>query len=274
MSKVEQNSSLTPLLDDDYDTFLEENEDSTAFRTPFDSQLQKLLRRETELRLRIDELLEEIAELEAITRKQQQQKEPGEVKEGVQQSGQAGEPNNNENDSWETFQAPEWCIPIKANVLTFEWDELAKACQFDVILMDPPWQLATHAPTRGVAIAYQQLPDVCIEEMPIQKLQENGFIFIWVINNKYAKAFEMMRKWGYTYVDDITWVKQTVNRRVAKGHGFYLQHAKETCLVGKKGEDPPGCQHSILSDVIYSERRGQSQKPEELYEMIEGLVPN
>lgn len=36
------------------------------------------------------------------------------------------------------------------------------------------------------------------------------------------------------YVDDITWVKQTVNRRMAKGHGYYLQHAKETCLVGKK----------------------------------------
>jgi len=37
-----------------------------------------------------------------------------------------------------------------------------------------------------------------------------------------------------SYVDDITWVKQTVNRRMAKGHGYYLQHAKETCLVGKK----------------------------------------
>ena len=101
------------------------------------------------------------------------------------------------------------------------------------------------------------------------------------------------------YVDDITWVKQTVNRRMAKGHGYYLQHAKETCLVGKKvniyihigsplvagvltnwpfsalqGEDPPGCRHSVGSDVIFSERRGQSQKPEELYEMIEELVPN
>ena len=48
------------------------------------------------------------------------------------------------------FDAPEWCIPIKANVLDFEWDTLAKACQFDVIVMDPPWQLAGHAPTRGV----------------------------------------------------------------------------------------------------------------------------
>ena len=50
----------------------------------------------------------------------------------------------------EEFDAPVWCVPIKANVLDFEWDELARSCQFDVILMDPPWQLASHAPTRGV----------------------------------------------------------------------------------------------------------------------------
>jgi mRNA (2'-O-methyladenosine-N6-)-methyltransferase len=112
--------------------------------------------------------------------------------------------------------------------------KLAIECQFDVILMDPPWQLATHAPTRGVALGYSQLPDICIEEIPIEKLQTNGFLFIWVINVKYVKAFELMKKWGYTFVDDITWVKQTVNRRMAKGHGYYLQHAKETCLVGRK----------------------------------------
>ena len=76
------------------------------------------------------------------------------------------------------------------------------------------------------------------------------------------------------YVDSIDWVKKTVNRRLAKGHGYYLQHAKETCLVGKKGEDPPGCRRSVGSDVIFSERRGQSQKPEEIYELIEELVPN
>ena len=41
-------------------------------------------------------------------------------------------------------------------------------------------------------------------------------------------------------VDEIVWVKMTVNRRLAKSHGYYLQHAKEVCLVGKKGRDPPG----------------------------------
>jgi mRNA m6A methyltransferase catalytic subunit len=65
----------------------------------------------------------------------------------------------------------------------------------------------------------------------------------------------------------------TVNRRLAKGHGYYLQHAKETCLVGMKG-NPKYNENVSLSDVIFSHRRGQSQKPEEIYEIIEQLVPN
>ncbi|KAF9156719.1 hypothetical protein BG015_002078 [Linnemannia schmuckeri] len=226
-------------------------------------RLAKLLAREQELIKTLEELTREIELLEKAPEEDDSSK-----------AGAAEEDGDDEGDDLEEFEAPEWCVPIKANVMTYDWDSLAAECQFDVILMDPPWQLATHAPTRGVAIAYQQLPDICIEELPVPKLSSNGFIFIWVINNKYAKAFDLMRKWGYSYVDDITWVKQTVNRRMAKGHGYYLQHAKETCLVGKKGEDPPNCRHSIGSDVIFSERRGQSQKPEELYEMIEELVPN
>ncbi len=62
--------------------------------------------------------------------------------------------------NYEEFQAPEWCVPIKANVLDFEWDLLADCCQFDVISMDPPWQLASHQPTRGVIlVSYRLLLD-------------------------------------------------------------------------------------------------------------------
>ncbi|KAJ2449021.1 hypothetical protein GGF42_004908 [Coemansia sp. RSA 2424] len=221
--------------------------------------LQETLReRELDIRARILLLEKEIAELEK--------------KCGVEGSSADATTKASEVDMSE-FKAPEWSVPIRANVMNFDWEKLASACQFDVILMDPPWQLASQAPTRGVAIAYQQLPDVCIESLPIQLLQTSGFIFIWVINNKYTKAFQLMKQWGYTYVDDIAWVKQTVNRRMAKGHGYYLQHAKETCLVGKKGADPPNLRKSVASDVIFSERRGQSQKPEELYEIIEELIP-
>lgn len=48
----------------------------------------------------------------------------------------------------------------------------------------------------------------------------------------------------------------------------------QVCLVGRKGSDPPGMRGSVGHDVIYSERRGQSQKPEEIYQLIEHLVPH
>ena len=178
------------------------------------------------------------------------------------------------------WHPPKFCVPIRADVRTFDFMALAKAQKditgrlFDVIVTDPPWQLATANPTRGVALGYDQLSDQIIRDLPFPKLQENGFLFMWVINAKYHLALELFENWGYELVDEVTWIKKTVNRRLAKSHGFYLQHAKETCLVGRKGNDPPGTKRGIASDIIMAERRGQSQKPTEIYDLIEALVPN
>ncbi|CAL5225927.1 g8721 [Coccomyxa viridis] len=171
------------------------------------------------------------------------------------------------------WQVPPECIPIHANVMTYDWSKLSSLTQFDVIMMDPPWQLATANPTRGVSLGYSQLTDADIVALPVPELQSNGFLFIWVINAKYKFTLDLFQHWGYDLVDEIVWVKMTVNRRLAKSHGYYLQHAKEVCLVGKKGKDPPGMKSCVGSDVIYTERRGQSQKPEEIYQLIEELVP-
>ncbi|GAX75137.1 hypothetical protein CEUSTIGMA_g2581.t1 [Chlamydomonas eustigma] len=174
------------------------------------------------------------------------------------------------------WQVPPHCIPIHANVTTYDWKQLYERAQFDVVMMDPPWQLATSNPTRGVSLGYSQLTDHDIANLPVPMLQQRGgFLFVWVINAKYKWTLDLFETWGYDIVDEIVWVKMTVNRRMAKSHGYYLQHAKEVCLVGKKGADPPGMQSGgVCSDVIFSERRGQSQKPEEIYQLIEELVPN
>jgi len=39
---------------------------------------------------------------------------------------------------------------------------------FDIICMDPPWQLSTANPTRGVAIAYSTLTDDKIMHLPLK----------------------------------------------------------------------------------------------------------
>ena len=87
-------------------------------------------------------------------------------------------------------------------------------------------------------------------------------------------------------VDEVVWVKTTVNRRLFKSHGYYLQHAKEPCLVGRRGAGPPcvraggaaaaaaaAAARAACCDVIVAERRGQSQKPEEIYQIAEALAP-
>lgn len=77
---------------------------------------------------------------------------------------------------------------------------LLPCLQFDVIMMDPPWQLATANPTRGVALGYSQLTDANIQQLPVNKLQDAGLLFIWVINAKYKFAVDLFKQWGYRFV--------------------------------------------------------------------------
>jgi len=66
-----------------------------------------------------------------------------------------------------------------------------------VITIDPPWQLSSANPTRGVAIAYDTLNDKEIMNLPFDLIQEDGFLFIWVINAKYRFALDFFEKFNY-----------------------------------------------------------------------------
>lgn len=106
-----------------------------------------------------------------------------------------------------------WSIPISDNVTSIDFDKLAESQLehggrlFDVITCDPPWQLSSANPTRGVAIAYSTLTDKDILNLPLEKIQTQGFLFIWVINAKYRFALDMFDKHGYKLVDEVAWVK-------------------------------------------------------------------
>lgn len=58
-----------------------------------------------------------------------------------------------------------WTIPMSENVTDLNFNKLAETQLkhagrlFDVITCDPPWQLSSANPTRGVAIAYETLND-------------------------------------------------------------------------------------------------------------------
>ena len=87
-------------------------------------------------------------------------------------------------------------------------------------------------------------------------------------------AYEILNRWGYDVVDQIIWVKMK-DSKIYLSHGYYFMHSFEMCLVGYKC--PPGeyveYNSKISNNIIFGEVRKKSQKPDELYEIIELLMP-
>jgi len=180
------------------------------------------------------------------------------------------------------WRCPPLSIPVQANVLDFDWDRFKESHRmfsrsgklFDCIVTDPPWTLATEKSTRGVALNYDQITDrVLLNAVPFSTLMnDNGVIFMWVINAKLIWAIDWLENSGFKVVECITWLKMSSNRLMARGHGYYLQHAKEDCIVAVKG-DTSGFNWENLTGSLVAEKRCQSQKPSDFYDMVEQFAP-
>lgn len=164
---------------------------------------------------------------------------------------------------------------IQCDVRSFPFDKLGEITQFDVITMDPPWIIAQATITRGVAINYDQLGTDTIGQIPLHKIQKNGYIFVWVIASQLENGIQLLKNWGYEFLTYLNWVKISKYGRYMPSHGYYLQHNKETVLIGKKGKDPENMQADKFNDLIIQQRGlRQSHKPVEIYELIERVFPN
>lgn len=70
-------------------------------------------------------------------------------------------------------------------------------------------------------------------------------------------------------------MRKNHNGNVAIGQGFYFLHSTETCLVGvkyRKGETLEFIS-KVNNDVIFAEVRERSRKPDQLYQIIERMLP-
>merc|ERR1719354_268884 len=85
---------------------------------------------------------------------------------------------------------------------------------------------------------------------------------------------ECLENWGFKKVEEIVWIKtnqlQSIIRTGRTGH--WLNHSKEHCLVGIKG-DTSRLNKNIDCDGILTEVRETSRKPDEIYSLIERICP-
>eukprot|EP00359_Climacostomum_virens_P005241 CAMPEP_0204903310 /NCGR_PEP_ID=MMETSP1397-20131031/4170_1 /ASSEMBLY_ACC=CAM_ASM_000891 /TAXON_ID=49980 /ORGANISM="Climacostomum Climacostomum virens, Strain Stock W-24" /LENGTH=502 /DNA_ID=CAMNT_0052071919 /DNA_START=1606 /DNA_END=3115 /DNA_ORIENTATION=+ len=156
---------------------------------------------------------------------------------------------------------------------------------FDVIVIDPPWRIRggqrnSDSPfmfsNNKFTLEYDTLSNQEIKDIPVEKLSRKGFCFLWVLSSTMSVGYECLRKWGYECVDHLVWVKTTHGGRKAMvSHGFYFLHSTETCLVGYKC--PPGerveYRSKVSNDLIIADIRKKSQKPDQLYTIIDLMMP-
>ena len=152
---------------------------------------------------------------------------------------------------------------INCDIRNFDCSILGK---FDVIMADPPWDIHMDLP-------YGTLRDDEMKNLPVRKLQDDGVIFLWVTGRATELARECLELWGYTRKEELVWIKTNqLQRLIRTGRtGHWLNHSKEHCLIGIKGN--PKLNRNLDCDVLVSEVRETSRKPDEIYELIERMKP-
>jgi len=171
-----------------------------------------------------------------------------------------GETETVKSDLTQSLAPPQW---INCDIRSFDLSLLGK---FSVLMMDPPWDIHMELP-------YGTMTDDEMRTMNIKSLQDDGYIFLWVTGRAMELGRDCLKIWGYDRVDELIWVKTNQLQRIIRTGrtGHWINHSKEHCLVGRKGN--PVVNKLIDCDVVVSEVRETSRKPDEVYGLIERLSP-
>ncbi|XP_038069097.1 N6-adenosine-methyltransferase subunit METTL3-like [Patiria miniata] len=172
-----------------------------------------------------------------------------------------GAPRGVRSNSNVTMIPAQW---IQCDLRSLDKSILGK---FAVIMADPPWDIHMELP-------YGTMQDDEMRHLNVPMLQDEGYIFLWVTGRAMELGRECLRLWGYERTEELIWVKTNqLQRLIRTGRtGHWLNHGKEHCLVGRKG-DPKGFNKGLDCDVIVAEVRETSHKPDEIYGLIERLSP-
>jgi len=145
---------------------------------------------------------------------------------------------------------------------------------YDVILADPPWSFSEGGHAQGVypnRYARNHYPPMGLEEIKGlgEKLPvaEDAVLFLWVPATLLKHGLEVVEAWGFTYKSNLV----TVKDKLGMGNYFRIRH--EFLLLGVKGRIGVPLPGSRQDSVLEVRRGKHSEKPEEVYEMIERMYP-
>lgn len=151
--------------------------------------------------------------------------------------------------------------------------------QFGAILADPPWRFMNR--TGKVAPEHQRLaryPTLSVQEicdMPVGDLAlPQSHLYLWVPNALVADGLKVMEAWGFTYKTCLVWYKiRKDGGPDGRGVGFYFRNVTELILFGTRGKLRTKQLGRKQVNLLATQKREHSRKPDELYMLIQGCSP-
>lgn len=142
--------------------------------------------------------------------------------------------------------------------------------KYFAILADPPWHFDNDG-MRGAA--EDEYSTMSLDELLCMDMasyaQDNAVLFLWTTNSHLSEAQQLMAKWGFEYKTNFCWVKDKITR-----FRFYHKAKHELLLLGIRGSGLMPDGDKLVESVIVAASGRHSQKPEDVYKIIENYYPD
>jgi len=152
--------------------------------------------------------------------------------------------------------------------------------RFSTILADPPWQFQNR--TGKMAPEHKRLnryPTMSLEEIKalpvVDVLKDTAHLYLWVPNALLPDGLSVLKDWGFEYKSNLIWYKiRKDGGPDRRGVGFYFRNVTEVILFGVKGKNARTLSAGRSQEnMIVSQKREHSRKPDEQYALIESCSP-
>ncbi|KAK9805733.1 hypothetical protein WJX73_003191 [Symbiochloris irregularis] len=145
---------------------------------------------------------------------------------------------------------------------------------FQAVMINPGWDITGDAESDD-----ESAPRQALAALPLPKLCSRGFVFVWAEKHRLALVTRQMYKWGFSYVENLTWVLMHVNNTIMTLKAPYVHQSHITLMIYRKEGDGKDIElrHQRKPDVAFDCMRSSPGQPwavpEEAYVAIETMLP-
>jgi N6-adenosine-specific RNA methylase IME4 len=115
--------------------------------------------------------------------------------------------------------------------------------------------------------------DICA--LPVADIAADAaHLYLWCPNALLPEGLQVLEAWGFRYVSNVVWAKRRKDGGPdGRGVGFYFRNVTEPILFGVRGRmrTLPPARSQV--NMIETQKREHSRKPDEQYPLIEACSP-